>query len=86
MTHLGYAIWSYTILKAGAILFVTVPATMMISDCLGDALKMIPSLSWSYLGAEACIISTAQQAKPKVAGQKEDFLAQSLALSKLVIA
>ena len=59
---------------------------MMISDCLGEALKMIPNLSWSYLGAEACIISTAQQANPKVAGQKEDFLAQSFALSRDVMA
>lgn len=61
----------HTFLRAGAILFVRVPATMMQSDCLGDALKTTPNLSMSYRGAAMCIISTAQQAKPKVMGHKE---------------
>jgi hypothetical protein len=49
-THLGSAIWSYTRRSAGAILLVSVPATIMTSDCLGDGRKMIPKRSRSYLG------------------------------------
>jgi hypothetical protein len=60
---------------AGAILLVKVPATIIKSDCLGLALKITPNLSQSYLLTVACIISTAQQAKPKVIGQKEPCLA-----------
>ena len=63
--------WSYTFLKAGAILLVRVPATMMTSACLGEALNTMPYLSMSYLGAAMCIISTAQQARPNVSGQRE---------------
>jgi hypothetical protein len=37
---------------------------------------MTPNLSQSYLLTVACIISTAQQAKPKVIGQNEPCLAQ----------
>jgi hypothetical protein len=55
---------------------VSVPATIIRSDCLGEALKIIPNLSISYLLTAACIISTAQQAKPKVRGHKEPALAQ----------
>ena len=44
---------------------------MIKSDCLGDALKIIPKRSISYLLTAACIISTAQQAKPKVKGHKD---------------
>jgi len=61
---------------AGAILLVNVPATIIRSDCLGLALKITPNLSKSYLLTVACIISTAQQAKPKVIGQNEPCLAQ----------
>jgi hypothetical protein len=57
-------------------LFVNVPATIIKSDCLGDALKIIPNLSISYRLTAACIISTAQQARPKVSGHNEPALAQ----------
>jgi len=57
-------------------LFVKVPATMIKSDCLGEALKIIPNLSMSYRLTAACIISTAQQARPKVKGQRDPARAQ----------
>jgi hypothetical protein len=76
MTHLGSGIWSYTSLNAGAILFVNVPATIRMSDCLGEPRKMIPSLSWSYRGIELCIISMPQQARPKETGHNEPLRAQ----------
>ena len=63
-------------------LFVKVPATMMTSACLGEALKTTPYLSMSYLGAAMCIISTAQHAKPKVKGHKE-FLRPQFAKSSI---
>jgi hypothetical protein len=56
-------------------LLVKVPATIIKSDCLGLALKITPNLSQSYLLTVVCIISTAQQAKPKVIGQNEPCLA-----------
>ena len=60
-----------TFRMAGAILFETVPATIMTSDCLGLALNTTPNRSMSYLGAAMCIISMAQHAKPNVIGQIE---------------
>jgi hypothetical protein len=62
----------------GAILFVKVPATIIKSACLGDALKIIPKRSMSYRLIAACIISTAQQASPKVKGQRDPALAQEI--------
>lgn len=55
---------------------VNVPATIIRSDWRGEALKTIPNLSISYLLTAACIISTAQQARPNVNGHKEPALAQ----------
>ena len=49
-------------------MLVKVPATIIISECLGEARKIIPKRSMSYRLIAACIISTAQQAKPKVRG------------------
>lgn len=60
----GSGIWSYTFLSAGAILFVRVPATIIISDWRGLARKTTPRRSWSYRAAAMCIISTAQHARP----------------------
>lgn len=57
---------------------VKVPATIIKSDCLGVGLKIIPNLSKSYLLTVVCIISTAQQARPKVKGHKEPFLTQEI--------
>ena len=62
----------------GAILFVKVPATIIKSECLGEALNIIPKRSISYRLIAACIISTAQQAKPKVSGHKDPALAQAI--------
>jgi hypothetical protein len=76
ITHLGSNVCSYKRLNAGAILFVSVPAIINKSDCLGLPLKITPNLSKSYLLTVACIISTAQQANPNVNGQKEPCLAQ----------
>jgi hypothetical protein len=36
-------------------LLVRVPATIMMSDCRGEARKIIPSRSWSYLAAAMCL-------------------------------
>lgn len=44
---------------------------MIRSAWRGDARKIIPYLSKSYLDTVACIISTAQQANPKVKGQTD---------------
>src|SRR6185437_8806483 len=46
---------------------------------------MIPMRSWSYLGIEACIISTPQHARPKDNGHIELFRAQLISWSKLVL-
>merc|ERR1719266_202166 len=85
-THFGSGICSYTLLKAGAILLVKVPATIMTSACLGDALKTTPYRSMSYLGAAMCIISTAQHARPKVKGHNEHFGPQFTRSSILAMA
>uniref|UniRef100_A0A182IXX9 Uncharacterized protein n=1 Tax=Anopheles atroparvus TaxID=41427 RepID=A0A182IXX9_ANOAO len=47
ITHLGSGIWSYTLRKAGAILFVSVPATMITSACRGEARNTTPNRSIS---------------------------------------
>lgn len=60
----------------GAILLVRVPATMIRSDWRGEARNIIPNLSISYRLVAACIISTAQQAKPNVRGHNEPARAQ----------
>ena len=62
----------------GAILLVRVPATIIRSEWRGEALKTIPNRSMSYRLIAACIISTAQQARPKVKGHKEPALAQEI--------
>ena len=68
----------------GAILFVRVPATIIKSECRGDARNSIPNLSISYLLTAACIISTAQHANPKVKGHKEPARAQAIIEINLV--
>jgi hypothetical protein len=60
-----------TFLRAGAILLVRVPATIMRSACLGLALNTTPKRPMSYRGAAKCIISIAQQARPIVSGHME---------------
>src|SRR5579859_4694324 len=82
MTQRGSAIWSYTLRKAGAILFTSVPATIITSDCRGLGRNTTPKRSRSYRAAPACIISTAQQASPKVIGHSEPVRAQLISLSR----
>src|SRR3954453_19068903 len=85
MTHFGSGICSYTVLITGSIFLVTVPAMMMQSDWRGGGRKMIPKRSRSCLAAPVAIISIAQQARPKVIGQMEDFRAQLTRLSREVV-
>lgn len=59
-------------------MLVNVPATMIKSDCRGEALSTIPKRSISYRLTAACIISTAQHANPKVSGQRDPALAQPI--------
>src|ERR1700735_4915555 len=66
ITQRGSGIWSYTLRRAGAILLVSVPATIITSDWRGLARGAKPNRSTSYRGIESCIISTAQHARPNV--------------------
>src|SRR5438034_8153168 len=69
----------------GAILIVTVPDTIIRSEWRGDAHGTMPSRSTSKRDAKVAIISIAQQARPKVTGQIEDFLAQLKKASAVVV-
>ncbi len=82
--HLGSGICSHRSFSIGATLFTTVPATIRRSACLGEALKITPSLSRSNLEAAACIISIAQQARPMVKGQRALRLPQLKSSSTVV--
>ena len=66
------------------ILFVRVPATIIMSDWRGEARKATPSRSKSYLAAAECIISTAQQARPNDMGHIEEARAQLMIWSSFV--
>src|SRR3954469_10013143 len=86
MTHLGSGIWSYTRRTIGAIFSVTVPATMMRSDCRGLGRKIpAPNRSISKRDAPVAIISIAQHARPNVMGQRADFRAQLNRESTVVV-
>jgi hypothetical protein len=75
--HFGSGIWSQIRLSTGAIFRVTVPATIMRSDCLGLGRKTsAPNRAISKRDVEDAIISIAQQAKPNVSGQSADLRAQ----------
>src|SRR2546423_10650640 len=63
-------------LSMGAILMVTVPETIMRSECRGDAHGTIPKRSTSKREAKVAILSIAQQASPNVTGQIDDLRAQ----------
>src|SRR6478752_10218579 len=76
MTQRGSAIWSYTLRSAGAILLHSVPATIITSDWRGEARGAKPKRSRSQRGIDTCIISTAQQARPKVIHINEPVRAQ----------
>src|SRR5919106_3938154 len=72
-------------LSMGAILMVTVPDTIMRSECRGEAKGTMPKRSTSKREAKVAIISMAQQARPKVAGQMDDLRAQLNTLSVEVV-
>src|SRR5918996_4218633 len=63
-------------LSIGAILMVTVPETIMRSECRGDAHGTMPKRSTSKREAKVAIISIAQQASPNVTGQIDELRAQ----------
>ena len=69
----------------GAIFPVTVPATIMRSACRGDARKIMPKRSKSYLDAPVAIISMAQQARPNSRYHKDDLRAQFTTRSRRVV-
>src|SRR5438876_6850458 len=72
-------------LSIGAILIVTVPDTIIRSECRGEAQGTMPKRSTSKREAKVAIISMAQQASPNVTGQIEDFRAQLKILSVEVV-
>lgn len=73
-----------TLRRAGAILLVRVPATIMTSDWRGLGRKIMPRRSRSYRAPPACIISTAHHARPKVIGHNEPLRAQLASSSRPV--
>src|ERR1041384_7006323 len=72
--------------KTGAILRETRPETIITSACRGEARNTSePKRARSLPPLVAFIISMAQHAKPKVAGQREDLRAQLINESRLVV-
>src|SRR5579872_2505088 len=77
MHHLGSGIWSQMRFSTGAIFSVTVPATIMRSDCRGLGRNTsAPKRAMSNREVLDAIISIAQHASPKVRGQIADLRAQ----------
>ena len=68
-----------------AIFSVSVPATIIRSDCRGDDRGAVPKRSTSARGPCVCIISMAQQARPKSIHQTDDFRVQFRNSSALVV-
>src|SRR5678816_4725247 len=69
----------------GAILMVTVPDTIIRSECRGEAHGTMPRRSTSKRDAKVAIISMAQQARPNVTGHTDDFRAQFRNASAAVV-
>src|ERR1043165_9184426 len=77
MHHLGSGIWSQIRRRTGAIFRLTVPETIIRSDCRGLGRKTsAPKRAISNREVEEAIISMAQQARPNVSGQRADLRAQ----------
>src|SRR5215831_15906332 len=72
-------------LSIGAILMVTVPDTIIRSECRGDAQGTMPRRSTSKRDAKVAIISMAQQARPNVTGHTDDLRAQFRKASAAVV-
>src|SRR5215208_8241255 len=72
--------------NTGALFRETRPETIITSACRGLARNTSePKRARSFLDEVAFIISIAQQASPKVAGQSDDFLAQLISESSRVV-
>src|SRR5215471_10110374 len=72
--------------RTGAILRETRPETIITSACRGEARKTSePKRARSLRPLVAFIISMAQQARPKVAGHRDDLRAQLINESRLVV-
>src|SRR5258708_21629596 len=72
--------------RPGAIFRETRPETIITSACLGEARKTSePKRARSLRPLVAFIISIAQQARPKVAGQRDDLRAQLMRESSRVV-
>src|SRR5215471_13226239 len=72
--------------NTGAILRDTRPETIITSACRGEARKTSePKRARSLRPLVAFIISIAQHASPNVAGHSEDFRAQLISESRLVV-
>src|SRR5215468_6166624 len=72
-------------LSIGAILMVTVPETIMRSECRGEAKGTMPRRSTSKREAKVAIISMAQQARPKVTGHALEEPGVLVALRPLLV-
>src|SRR5882724_5462783 len=85
ITHLGSGICSYIRFTASAILYVTVPATIITSHWRGEKrITSAPNREISNRDAAVAINSMAQQASPIGIGQSEFFRTQLSAASKRV--
>src|SRR3954454_16207598 len=85
ITHFGSSIWSYTWRSGGAILCDTRPDTIIRSAWRGDERNTSdPKRAMSYRGDGSDIISIAQQARPKPAGQIELDEVQPITFSSVV--
>src|SRR5437764_6675413 len=75
--HFGSGIWSQMRFSTGPIFSVTVPATIIRSDCRGLGRNTsAPNRAISKREVLAAIISIAQHANPNVSGQIADLRAQ----------
>jgi len=68
-----------------AIFSVSVPATIIRSDCRADARGVAPNRSMSARGPPVCISSIAQQARPNSMYQMLDLRIQFSSSSVLVV-
>src|SRR4051812_38260768 len=85
ITYFGSAIWSYNLLRTGAILFTMVPAMMITSACRGEALATSkPKREKSYFADATAIISIPQQLVANVSGHNELERAQLIISSSLL--
>src|SRR3954462_14646940 len=83
--HFGSAMWSYTCLSTGAIFWMTRPATIIRSAWRGVAEnRSMPNRAMAHRPPPTCIISMAQQARPKVAGHREFLRCVLMTLATVV--